>query len=129
MFDLYVAEKHINKTDANFEKYIDDILHDLDEQIASHPQLQFYIVGLAIVTDKAHLNFSKLNLTGSFLSKIVNVKEFYQSKDYVERNELVNNKLIAYANSHSNVKFINRNVPINQGNGIYSILKMEVLFS
>lgn len=69
MFDLYVAEKHINKTDANFEKYIDDILHDLDEQIASHPQLQFYIVGLAIVTDKAHLNFSKLNLTGSFLSR------------------------------------------------------------
>lgn len=123
MFDLYVAEKQINKTDANFEKYIDDILHDLDEQITSHPHLQFYIVGLAIVTDKAHLNFSKLDLTGSFLSKIINVKEFYQSKDYVERNELVNNRLKAYANSHSNVKFINRNVPINQGNGIYSIFE------
>lgn len=129
MFDLYVAEKQINKTEANFEKYIDDILHDLDEQITSHPQLQFYIVGLAIVTDKAHLNFSKLDLTGSFLSKIINVKEFYQSKDYVERNEQVNNRLKAYANSHSNVKFIDRNVPINQGNGIYSIFEMVVQFS
>lgn len=123
MFDLYVAEKHINKSNANFEKYIDDILKDLDEQIESHSQLQFYIVGLAIVTDKAHLNFSKLDLTGSFLSKIINIKEFYESKDYVERNEFVNNKLKAYANSHSNVKFIDRNVPINKGNGIYSIFE------
>ena len=140
MFDLYVAEKHINKSNANFEKYIDDILNDLDEQIESHSQLQFYIVGLAIVTDKAHLNFSKLDLAGSFLSKIINIKEFYESKDYVERNEFVNNKLvkgemimellweIVQFAFYSGLivlisKYIDRNVPINKGNGIYSIFE------
>lgn len=123
-YDLYCAQMNVSRSEQVFHDYIDLVIHDLKEQISLHPNLKFYIVGLAMVTDKVHLNWSSLNLENSFLSRFVNVKQYHVSKDfYEENNNYVNSKLIRFADEFDNVTFIDRNKPVDKGNGLYSVFE------
>lgn len=123
-YDLYCAEKNVSRSDEVFHAYIDLVINDLKEQIMLYPKLKFYIVGLAMVTDKVHLNWSSLNLEKSVLSRFIDVEKYHVSKDFnKENNNYVNQKLIELSDKFDNVFFIDRNIPVDKGNGLYSVFE------
>ncbi|MGN0903033.1 MAG: acyltransferase family protein [Succinivibrio sp.] len=122
-YEPFLGEKKLKRSDESFRIYTEHVVNDLKEQIELHPHLKFYIVGLAMITDKGHLTWTALNLENSFLSKFINTKYYHTSKDfYYKENSYINSKLIEFANKYNNVEFIDRNVPIDIGNELYSII-------
>lgn len=117
----YCYEYNLKKNDSNFERYLDVIIKDIDEQISLHPNLKFYIISNAIMVDKTHTIFTSVDLSDSFLGRIFDKKKYETGIDSSEKlNRIVNSKLKEYSKNKANVKFIDRDTPIRNEDGTYS---------
>lgn len=120
-YEKYCYEYKLKKSDSNFERYLEAVIHDLDEQISLHPKLKFYIISNAIMVDKTHTFFTSVDLTNSFLGKLFDKKKYETGVDSSEKlNRIVNSKLKEYSKNKANVKFIDRDAPIRNEDGTYS---------
>lgn len=73
-----------------------------------------------IITSKALVNCLKLDLKNSFLEKIIDKTKCYSTPNRLgEKFSLTNNALKEFALNRDNVFYIDRNVPLELGNGFY----------
>ena len=73
-----------------------------------------------IITSKALVNCLKLDLKNSFLEKIIDKTKCYSTPNRLgEKFSLTNNALKEFALYRDNVFYIDRNVPLELGNGFY----------
>ena len=116
----YLKEKNLLASDKTYSKYMDDIIKDIDEQIKKYPKLHFYIIGTAFCPSWEYINRTQLDLKDSFLEPLMSKKNYMISSDFHKKyNDYTNDRLQEYANSHNNVSYIDRNIPLKVGGGKY----------
>ena len=116
----YLKEKNLLASDKTYSKYMDDIIKDIDEQIKKYPKLHFYIIGTAFCPSWEYINRTQLDLKDSFLEPLMSKKNYMISSDFNKKyNDYTNDRLQEYANSHNNVSYIDRNIPLKVGGGKY----------
>ena len=116
----YLKEKNLLASDKTYSKYMDDIIKDIDEQIKKYPKLHFYIIGTAFCPSWEYINRTQLDLKNSFLEPLMSKKNYMISSDFNKKyNDYTNDRLQEYANSHNNVSYIDRNIPLKVGGGKY----------
>lgn len=122
-YDNYISDRKLKNNNKIYMQYIHDVIKDLDEQIIIHPELNFYIIGVAINPNKRKINGSFVKLNNSILSKFLKTADDETSSDMNKiQNTITNKELTMYAASRDNVKFIDRNEPINNGNAKYKMI-------
>ena len=124
LYRSYCTENNLQLNQTSLQKYTDEVISDLNEQISLHPNLKFYIVGCSFVPNKTAVIWTKVNLSESFLEKFINLELFRRTVDF-ERNHtaIINSKLISYCKNSSNVEFIDRNIPLARDEAKYSLFK------
>lgn len=116
----YLKEKNLLASDKTYSKYMDDIIKDIDEQIKKYPKLHFYIIGTAFCPGWEYINRTQLDLKDSLLEPLMSKKFYMISSDFNKKyNDYTNDRLQEYANSHNNVIYIDRNIPLKVGGGKY----------
>ena len=116
----YLKEKNLLASDKTYSKYMDDIIKDIDEQIKKYPKLHFYIIGTAFCPSWEYINRTQLDLKDSFLEPLMSKKNYMISSDFHKKyNDYTNDRLQEYANSHNNVSYVDRNIPLKVGGGKY----------
>ena len=116
----YLKEKNLLASDKTYSKYMDDIIKDIDEQIKKYPKLHFYIIGTAFCPSWEYINRTQLDLKDSFLEPLMSKKNYMISSDFHKKyNDYTNDRLQEYANSHNNVSYVDRNIPLKVEGGKY----------
>lgn len=114
-YEIFIRENNLKKSTENYMKYIEAVVADIDSQIQKHKDLKFYIVGQGAYISRKDLQCTKLDLGNSFLKHIIsqgNCKTF--ADDIEDKTRMMNLALKKYAESQSNVTFIDRNIPLRQ---------------
>ena len=114
-YEIFIRENNLEKNTEVYKKYIEAVIADIDSQIKKHNDLKFYIVGQGAYISRKDLQCTKLDLKDSFLRHIIsqgNCKTFHD--DIEDKTILMNSALKKYADNHSNVTFIDRNVPLRR---------------
>jgi hypothetical protein len=128
-YEIYMLEHKLKNTKENREHFIKDLLSDLDEQISLHPDLKFYIVGQGIYTSKDKVVCVNASLKKSILSYLVDQDECKLTRDYLDEDvDAINEGLKAFAEKHSNVKFIDRNLSLKKGDLFMTYAENSPLF-
>ena len=115
-YEIFIRENNLEKNIEVYKKYIEAVISDIDFQIEKHKDLKFFIVGQGAYISRKDLQCTKLDLNNSFLRHIIsqgNCKTFHD--DIKDKTILINSALKKYADNHSNVTFIDRNVPLRRG--------------
>lgn len=116
-YEIFIRENNLKKDTENYKKYIEAVVADLDSQIKKHNDLKFYIIGQGAYISRKDLQCTKLDLKDSFLKHVIsqgNCKTF--TDDIEDKTLMMNSALKKYADIHSNVTFIDRNIPLRQEN-------------
>ena len=116
-YEIFIRENNLKKDTENYKKYIEAVVADLDSQIKKHNDLKFYIIGQGAYISRKDLQCTKLDLKDSFLRHVIsqgNCKTF--TDDIEDKTLMMNSALKKYADIHSNVTFIDRNIPLRQEN-------------
>ena len=124
LYRSYCTENNLQVNQTSLQKYTDAVISDLSEQISLHPNLKFYIVGCSFVPNKTAVIWSKVNTNSSFLKNIINFDLFKITSDFEETYTTeINTKIIEFCKNQINVVFIDRNLPLKEGNNKYSLYK------
>ena len=124
-FGKYCKEFDLEMNDENFNKYLEFVLQDLDEQIKLYPNLIFYIVSDAVTISKVYANQTSIDVSKSFLRYFFNKDKYLISNDTsLDKNDIVNKKLQEFVERHNNLRYIDRDIPIrldkNEFNTVYN---------
>lgn len=115
-----MKEFSLKDTTENYKSFLKFLLDDLSFEIDKRKDLNFYLVSEGIITSKALVNCLKLDLRNSFLQKIIDKTKCYSTPNrFGEKFTLTNNALKEFASNRDNVFYIDRNVPLELGNGFY----------
>ena len=126
---VYLNEKQLQNNRTSLNLFIKDLLLDFDEQMSLHPDLKFYIVGQGIYISKDKVVCVNATLRKSFLSYLMNVDECRLTGDYLDGDgDVINKALKEYADKRSNVKFIDRNIPLKKGSLFMTFADNSPLF-
>ncbi|MDY5064862.1 MAG: hypothetical protein SPE82_09190, partial [Succinivibrio sp.] len=124
LYKSYCAENNIHQNKESLQNYTDAVIADLNEQIAIHPTLKFYIIGNSFVPNKTAVIWSKINFNKSILKEIIKIDMFKVTNDFEEPyTTIINKKLITYCSKNINVKYIDRNIPLKTGKYKYTLFK------
>lgn len=118
-YEIFIRENNLEKSTEVYKKYIEAVIADIDSQIEKHIDLKFFIVGQGAYISRKDLQCTKLDLKDSFLRHIIsqgNCKTFHD--DIEDKTILMNSALKKYADNHSNVTFIDRNVPLRRNDNL-----------
>lgn len=119
-YNLYMKEFSLKDTTENYKAFLKFLIDDLAYEIDKRKDLKFYLVSEGIITSKALVNCLKLDLKDSFLSKIIDKNKCHNTPNRLgEKFTFTNDALKAFADSRENVFYIDRNVPLELGNGYY----------
>lgn len=102
----------LNKKDTkdNLNEFITHLLSDLDSQIKKYEKLNFYIIGQNVYQPQSIKTCTAVDLSKTFLKNFIDLNKCYTFKNLIgEDVELINKALQDFANSRSNVYFIDRN--------------------
>lgn len=109
----YLAEHKVKDSKEEFNKFIKDMISDLDSVISMHPEFSFNLVSQGIYTTFAISKCTETDLTNSFLKHILDQSKCYETNDYIyDERILINKALKDYALSKENVFYIDRNIPL-----------------
>lgn len=99
-----------NDTKDNLNEFITHLLSDLDSQIKKYEKLNFYIIGQNVYQPQSIKTCTAVDLSKTFLKNFIDLNKCYTFKNLIgEDVELINKALQDFANSKSNVHFIDRN--------------------
>lgn len=123
----YLAENKLKDTEENFDKFLKDMISDIDSQVKDHKNLKFNIVGQGIYTTFTIAKCLKTDLHNSFLRYLIKQDNCFETYDFIyERRLKINNAFKEYAKNNGNVFFIDRNLPLlkieNGKNSIYTTI-------
>lgn len=123
----YLAENKLKDTEKNFDKFLKDMISDIDSQVKDHKNLKFNIVGQGIYTTFTIAKCLKTDLHASFLRYLIKQDNCFETYDFIyERRLKINNAFKEYAKNNGNVFFIDRNLPLlkieNGKNSIYTTI-------
>lgn len=102
----------LNKKDNkdNLNEFVTHLLSDLDSQIKKYEKLNFYIIGQNVYQPQSIKTCTAVDLSKTFLINFIDLNKCYTFKNLIgEDVELINKALHDFANSRSNVYFIDRN--------------------
>ncbi len=103
-------------SDERFKVFLSDMNAMFDETVKKYRHLNFYLVGQGIYTSQTIASCTLADFKDSFLSHIFNQSYCTRTIDYHEKyTKLINESFKAYADSRDNVKFIDRNEPLRNG--------------
>lgn len=109
----YLAERNLKDKKELFDKFIKDLISDLDSNISLHPELSFNLVSQGIYTTFAISKCTETDLNNSFLKHILDQSKCYETNDYIYDERIkINKALKEYALSKNNVFYIDRNIPL-----------------
>lgn len=129
MYKDYCEENNLPLDKNSFEKYTDDVIKDLGEQIHAHKNLKFYIVGNSYVPNQSAVILSHLATSDGLYNYVINRKKAKFLTNYKDwMSVLVNEKIKKFCDSVSNATFIDRNVPLITNKGFLVIKDNEVIF-
>ena len=115
-FGKYCKEFDLEMNDENFNKYLEFVLQDLDEQIKLYPNLIFYIVSDAVTISKVYANQTSIDVSNSFLRYFFNKDKYLISNDTSsQKNAIINKMLQEFIRNHNNLRYIDRDVPLKLG--------------
>lgn len=119
---FYNAEYNLKGNTKDFDRFSNALISDLSESISKYPKLKFYIVNQGITLSDSQVDCLHLNLSGSFMNKILNSKGCKTTVDYKNiKRIIINNKLKSLEDKFSNVKVIDRNQSLEINKDIYRI--------
>lgn len=129
LYRAYCAENELKINKENFKKYAESVVSDLSEQVKINPYLKFYIVGLSMTPNKNTVQLTNLDLKNTFLSMFFSENSFSNISDSEEiHTRILNNELIKMSLQHNNVYFIDRNIPLKNGEKYKLVNNSKPLF-
>ena len=118
----YSKDLKLKISDELVKRYAKDLVNDFDSQMSLYPNLQFYILGQGIILQKSVVNCSKLDLEEVFFKELVDIEKCKISYDTDEHyRNIINETIKEYANSHSNVEFVDKNEPLYAGKNLFNV--------
>ena len=118
-YEIYCTNNKLPKDDNSLEKYVNEVITELKEQIQLHPKLSFYIVGTSYAPNFPSIILTNIEISDSKVKYLINSKNAKILQNYKDRKiELINNKLSEFCESTPNAKFIDRNVPLVTKDGL-----------
>ncbi|MGN0902340.1 MAG: SGNH hydrolase domain-containing protein, partial [Succinivibrio sp.] len=123
----YLKEHSLKATAENEKKAMQVIIEDLDEQISKRSNLKFYLLSQGIFTSERVVNCIKSDLSDSFLRHILDTNVCKNTRSYLDNNliKMINTALIEYAETRSNVTYIDKNVPLYIADDLYKTYSDE----
>lgn len=116
----YLLDNNLRNKDYNFPKYVKILVEDITEQIALHPELEFYIVGEGILVSNQVVACLKIDLKDSFLKNLLNTDKCKSTKNYFDdKVNSLNDTFKELTKKYKNLHFIERNKPLELSNGFY----------
>lgn len=94
----YLQANSLKQNTENFDNYVKIMISDIDEEIKTHPNLEFYIVNQGIYTSKTKVICSQVDLSESFLSKIMDQESCKVTQDFLgDKGQKINDAFDEYA--------------------------------
>ena len=116
----YLLDNNLRNKDYNFPKYVKILIEDITEQIALHPELEFYIVGEGILVSNQVVACLKIDLKDGFLKNLLNTNKCKSTKNYFDdKVNSLNDTFKELTKKYKNLHFIERNKPLELSNGFY----------